>query len=270
MKLETINVDYHFHPNLPKNDKKAIKKIKKIYDKFQRANINAVIVTEHIYKDYVRSWNLMKEHKPENFFIFPGIEYVTSENLDIIIFSKDEEIFNLNLKPFKISYEETVKLIKNNDKLFGFITHPLTLGWTSIINKKGLPFEKKMANELKSIEKKYIVYSKLKKFLNIPILKNIFHNTLLKIKRGENLPSAYYPTDVRFFATGSDAHNTWEIGNYAEVKIQKGDIFYSIINNEYLKTHYKPDRTNIIQDIKSLSTVFFEWCAKRYYLFTNK
>lgn len=265
MKTKKIKVDYHFHPNLPRNEKAAEKKVGAIYKKFKESDIRAAIITEHIYKNYRRAWDLMKKHKPADFIIFPGIEYVTRENIDIVFFSDDESIYNDELKPFDLSYEEIVGYIKRNSKLFGFVTHPFTLGRTSIIDKKGAEFTKKMSNKLGAVEVSYTVFSGLKNRLNKPLLRTIFSGILGRIAKNENLPFEFYPDKINFLAIGSDAHHIREIGPCAEVDVTNGDVFLSIINNKKNVPGKNIQAPSFFGEMTTLATVFNEWLLKKIY-----
>ena len=158
MKSE-IKVDYHFYPNFSRKEARATQKITKIYKKFQELDIKVVIVTEHVYKNYLRAWQLMEKYKPDNIFIFPGMEYVTKENIDICLFSKTASIYQYNFRPFQLNYKELILFLKRHPDVFGFVTHPFTLGRTSIVDKKGKVFTKNAIDELGTVEAVYTVFS---------------------------------------------------------------------------------------------------------------
>ncbi|MBI2013852.1 MAG: hypothetical protein HYS87_03445 [Candidatus Colwellbacteria bacterium] len=251
-----MKVDYHFHPNLPKSDKRARRKVAKIYSKLQDAGIRCVIITEHVYKNYRRAWQMMLEQKPANISIFPGLEYVTKENIDICIFAETEKIYQHEFVPFKWTYEEVLAYLKQNTDIFGYVTHPLTLGQTSIVDKKGADFAKLAISQLGAVEASYTALSKLK---NIIISKK----TLNRIKDNENLPQEFYPKNIKFLTTGSDAHHPWDIGMCTEVE-EKSSVFDSIISNKSMKVVGKRDAT-VIQTIRSILTVIHEWWLKIWY-----
>jgi len=261
MKKEEIRVDYHFHPNLPKNSARGSRKANQVYKKFRDFGIRAVIVTEHVYKDYIRAWEIMKKHRTDDILIFPGIEYTTKENIDVCLFSETEEIYRHKFTPFQKTYEEMVDFIEREPKIFGFVTHPFTLGRTSIVRKKGEEFTKKMINKLGAVEAHYTVFSELKTTLQKLGLSKAMTSLMDKINRNENLPKEFYPQKINFLAGGSDAHHTWEIGTHLKVSLQNDDIFYSITNNTKLKKAGER-KSSAPQKLLSLSTTFQEACLK--------
>lgn len=261
-KTATIKVDYHFHPNLPHDLALARTKVRDIYKRFTELGIRAVLVTEHVYKDYERAWELMCEGKPRNVHIYPGMEYVTSENIDVILFAKKDLYERRVLLPFERSYEEIADYVRDDDEVFGFVAHPFTLGRTSIMKKAGAEFEKKMCEEMGSVEAAYDVFADLKRALEKPVLRKLFCRTLHHIAENEHLPECCYPDKLQFLAVGSDAHYVWEIGTCAEVKLKHDDIFYSIVNNRDLKVVNGRKRGTKRQDLHSFSGSIREWLLK--------
>ena len=268
-KTEKLKVDYHFHPNLPKSDICAERKITEIYKKFEQLNIRVVLITEHIYKNYTRAWQLMKKYRPDNMIIFPGIEYVTKENIDICLFSETEQIYQYDLRPFQLSYKEVISFLKSHADIFGYVTHPFTLGQTSIMDKKGREFTKAAINEIGAVEARYTVFHQLRTFIQkTNFLSKHFTKLLDQINKNEQIPLSFYPSNIKFLAAGSDAHHTWEIGTCAEIIIENDDIFYSIINNKDLHAiEYRS--SSILQTIISLLTTLHEWWLKRWFKIWN-
>jgi hypothetical protein len=263
-KVEEIRIDYHFHPNLPKNEVRAKLKIAAIYKKLVQLNITAVLITEHVYKDYIRAWQLMQRYKPDNLLIFPGLEYVTKENIDICLFSKTEDIYQHNFKPFQLTYEEIMSFLKVHTSIYSYVTHPFTLGRTSVIDKKGEEFAKAAINELGSVEASYTVFSELKDKLQKSFIKRLVTKILRRIEKNEHIPPEFHPKNVKFLAAGSDAHYVWEIGTYVKVLLKENDIFYSIVNNKQL--HVIGSRqSNALQLIISSLTTLHEWWLKKWF-----
>lgn len=94
-----LAVDYHFHPNLPRSKRLAQQKIKKLYTTLEQAKIDIVVVTEHVYKNPARAYRAMAQYKPSHITLFPGLEYTTQEGIDIIIFARDESLYDIVLPP---------------------------------------------------------------------------------------------------------------------------------------------------------------------------
>ena len=57
---------------------RALKKCRKWWNRFKRNDINVVIPSEHVYKDPKRAFLFMKQTKPQDCFLFPGMEYQVS------------------------------------------------------------------------------------------------------------------------------------------------------------------------------------------------
>lgn len=100
-----LRVDLHFHPQLPADEEGATKKARAILNKIKRLGINVIVTTEHAYIDSERDYKLMMLVKESDFkdlplIILPGIECITKNNIEIIVFSKYGE-FEYNLKQIK-------------------------------------------------------------------------------------------------------------------------------------------------------------------------
>ena len=133
-----IRVDYHFHANLPKNDSKAEKHIKKYWKKIIENNINVVLSTEHVYKNPKRAFEFMKKFQPEGVLVVPGMEYVTKEGVDIIVFSKSESIYSYKeLFPLEMTLNEFLDFVDNHNDLYTFLTHPYLKSKTGIVHNLG-------------------------------------------------------------------------------------------------------------------------------------
>lgn len=242
--MNYINVDYHFHPNLPKDEKKAILKAKNYWKEFQKNNINCILVTEHSFKNPRRAYEIMHKTKPKNYFCFPGIEYLTKSGSELILFSLDEKIYDISiLDKTLISIEEIILFLKkiNNKNIACFIPHPYHAGTCSVINNRGYSFYKKIVNEINAVEISNGSYDILNLFLRLKffkIIKKIFKKKSYFIKKTTTLPKKDYPKKIKFLACGSDAHVVSEIGNYYKIKmplnkkIKKKEIFELISNNK--------------------------------------
>lgn len=225
-----LRIDYHFHPNLPKDEKKAINKCKLWWENFKKNNINCIIVTEHAYKNAKRAFNLMNKTKPKGFFCFPGIEYVSKEGVDLVVFSNKSSIYSITKlnKPFSMSYLETLKLVKNTKDLFAFVTHPYTIGLTSVVRKLGDDIYRKALDTLGAVEISNGAFDRL--FLLVNPLRFILKSKIEGIKKTQNLPKEDYPKKIEFLAVGSDAHQFTEIGNYFEVN--SNNAFNAVSQNK--------------------------------------
>jgi hypothetical protein len=229
-----LRIDYHFHPNLPKSDKRALKKCEKWWKHFQKNKINCVIITEHIYKNPKRAFEFMNKTKPKNCFCFPGTEYCTKEGIDIIIFSKKKSIYTIpNLKKtFKIAFSEVVKKIQSDKSLHSYIPHPHTLGLTSALKILGSKKYFKYVNLLKAVEISNGAFDNLFLLLNNFPLNKLTKNKIESITKVQKLPKKYYPKNIKFLAVGSDAHLFSEVGNCLEINSKKSNVFNTIVKNK--------------------------------------
>ena len=262
-----FNVDYHFHPNLPRNKVKALIKCKKYWEALKNNGINTVIITEHCYKNPRESFEFMKKTMPKGFFIFPGIEYITKEGVDIVIFSKSKKIYNYKeLEPFNLKYDETIKFILRNN-LSSFITHPCTVGMTSIISKLGEDKYFHYVNNLNSVEIVNSSFCNLYKMINKSIFRRLFNKKINRIEKTISLPRKYYPRKVKFLAVSSDAHYPEELGTYATIKTTSDKLFSRIITNKNpLITTKNYSHLNGLLLMKTAITSFGEFLLKKTYL----
>jgi len=241
-----------------------------IYDRFLASNIHAVLITEHVYKDYKRAWKLMQKFKPDEMHVYPGLEYVTSENIDLVIFSRTDDIYSHHFKPFQYSYRDIIRFIKRHPGLYAFDTHPFTLGRTSLMKKMGTDFVKEVDAELGAVEASYTVFSDEKRYLDKPILRRFFSKTISRITVNEKLPLEFYPKHLRFLAAGSDAHQINEIGASLCVQMHKNDVFYSLIHNRCLDIAGLRQKEKLLQTVRECSTTLKEGWLKLRYKFSHR
>ena len=91
--VKTIKVDMHFHPDLPRNDEKAVAKAGEIWKRIGEVGLDAIAVTEHCNKDPEQAYNFMLSTKPSKskVVLFAGVEISTKDKFHIIIINKHEE-----------------------------------------------------------------------------------------------------------------------------------------------------------------------------------
>lgn len=227
-----FTVDYHFHPNLPRNEKRAIRKCKLWWRALNEHNINTVVVTEHVYRNPQRAFCLMQETKPRASFVFPGMEYLTKEGADIIIFDQTTRIYNLpQLQPYKMNLEQTLVFVKLNG-LTAFVPHPYTLGATSIIKKKGEVFYHQATDFLGAVEITNTCFTDVEKILN-RLPKRVLARKRTRMEKVNNLPKEDYPHHIKFLAAGSDAHHREALGVHIVITCPKEKLFAAITSNTH-------------------------------------
>lgn len=259
-----FNVDCHFHPNLPNNNRRALKKCEKWWAAFKKNKINAVIVTEHVFKNPKRAYRLMKQTEPEDCVAFPGMEYNTKEGVDIVIFSDKEQIYDYDeLRPYNLSYEDTIDFVLAND-LHAYVTHPHTIGFTSVIKKLGYDVYRKSVDKLGAVEIVNMSCFDLYKLLDRFPFKYLFSGMLDSLKKVMFLPKNEYPKKVKFLAVGSDAHLFEEIRAYVRISASKENLFERLVSNPNPKIGYtKEKKMNFWLMIKSSITTINEFLLKR-------
>jgi len=238
----SFRIDYHFHPNLPSNEEKAKEQCSEFWKKFKEKKIGCVIVTEHAYKNPERAYKLMKETKPEEIYLFPGIECITRDGVDLIVFSKEESIYKYReLTSFSLSYIDLVHFLHNHSELHGFVTHPYTLGQTSVVKKLGESAYLHSLNKLGAVEISNSSFNNVKPLLQKRGIRSFAHKKVNQINKVENLKHSLPPKDIKFLAAGSDAHHVEEVGNCYEV-----DDTASTIDEAFKLVSYNRGRGRVI------------------------
>lgn len=267
-----FRIDYHFHPNISQNNEKAILKCKKSWANFKNNNINCVIVTEHSYKDPERAYKFMLKTMPRRKYCFPGMEYITKEGIDLVVFSYSEDIYRHQLlKPFRLSYFEVIDYVRDNHNLFAFVTHPYTLGLTSVIKILNHEKYKMSVDLLGAVEISNGAFDNLTPLLTKFPFCFLFKSKLDNIKKTQNLPKEDYPKRINFLAVGSDAHYVEDIGNnYAidyneKKKILKNKAFEIVINNKgKAEVCIRNKKFSILHLLKTGITSLNEFMIKNY------
>lgn len=265
-----FKVDYHFHPNLPKSEKRAKYKCEKWWQEFQKFGVNVVISTEHCYKNPERAFSFLEKARPKDCYVFPGVEYLTKEGVDIVIFSHSPDFYKYEeLVPFKLSYEEVIDFVGKKG-LLSFVTHPYTLGLTSVIKKIGKEDYLKFSNQLGAIEIANGSFDNLYLFLNKSFLKIFFKGKTEKIKKIKKVPESDYPERIKFLSAGSDAHHFEEIGTYVTMEAEPENLFEKIVSNQDPIIFQKQmEEVNYFLLIKSSLTAFQEFIEKKKIIIKN-
>jgi len=247
-----ICVDYHFHANLPKDDKKAEKHIKEYWKWLDESGIDVVLSTEHVYKNPKRAFEFLNKFKPENKVVIPGMEYVTKEGVDIIVFSKDEKIYDYSeLKTFSMTLDKFLDFVATNEDLYTFVTHPYLKSKTGIVKNLGYKKFQEVLERVNALE--VISGNALKQKLFKFYLLNLFSKSNFCFKQKINFPNKkfyisredYDPKKISFIAVGSDAHQFGEVGNCLKLKYDGGDVFERLVNSKDGEIFVRPRRHNL-------------------------
>lgn len=267
-----LRIDYHFHPNLFRSDSLSRKKCEEIWGRCKEKKIDCVIVTEHSYKNPKRAYEFMKKMKPEGMFCFPGMECVTKEGVDLIVFSDSEGIYELDeLKPFKLSYLKLVEFVCSRADLYSYVTHPYTLGLTSVVRKLGMDVYRESLDLLGAVEISNGAFENVKQIMEKGVFKKILRSKLIDVEKTRALPKEDYPKDVKFLAAGSDAHHVEDIGNCYVVKMDEGwenesDVFRAVTRNGGGGEVFIDNRSFSVKILaKTAVTTAYEFLIKRFY-----
>ncbi|MBW2971586.1 hypothetical protein KY359_00990 [Candidatus Woesearchaeota archaeon] len=109
-RIVKLRCDFHFHPNLHQTDDSVARaQALKWWQKIKEEKLDVLVTTEHMYKNPERTYDILMESRPPdpelvNVILFPGMEFMTKEGAEIIIFC-DEAGFN---------YEDAKKEIMHN------------------------------------------------------------------------------------------------------------------------------------------------------------
>lgn len=236
MVVNKIRVDYHFHPNfsllIPFVGEFLSKRIaKKIWEAFKKNNLDVVLVTEHVYKCPKRSFEILEETRPKDAIttIIPGIEVLTKEGTDMIVFSKKkQDVYSQQslLSPWKLTVKEVVELLKKEKNILGIVAHPFTPGGTSMIRNNGEKATKEAVRELGFIEGHNCTFTHSARIFRKFKLNKIFKKKYQQMEEASHVPEEFLK-EARVITTGSDAHHIWEIGDCCEIDApRKQDLDY--------------------------------------------
>lgn len=266
-----ILADYHFHPNLPRNYAKAIKKAKQIWQIFEDVGLGVVLITEHSFKHPKQTFELMMQTRPggSSTMIFPGVEVLTKQGVEMVCFAKHPSIYNhpYLMKPGYIDLDILLAKIEQLQTVYGFVTHPFSLSSTGMVRQEGIAYTKKAIEQLKAVEIHNSCYDEL-----LPIAKKFGLYKLLPrkytwMKRTSLLPDDFKDLDIDFYALSSDAHTPLFIGGGGYIYTNgdfEDDLFDSLIHNQNIEL--APSHRHTTADILQYGwETFREWCIKKKY-----
>lgn len=234
-------VDYHFHPNLSKYDYFAKRKCAKIWREFARHTVAVVVATEHVFKNPPRAYQLLQAARPHDAttVLFPGIEALTSEGIDVIAFAENDQLYQHQklMVPRQLSQLEMVQYIKQHPNLVGSIAHPVLWAHSGSEQRVGKNATITAIRTLGGVE---IANSCLKGFvaaMRLFKLEGILKKQREQCAQVMALPTAYYDfPEVTLYTGGSDAHALDEIGSGMEVPAvpltDRAVVFQAIRTNQ--------------------------------------
>jgi len=274
-KSSMIKVDTHFHPNFLRTRDKE-RKAKKIREKFEQVGLDAVIVAEHAYKKAQHAFEFLLQHKPLNSktHLIPGVEVLTEEWADMIVFSQNPDIYQKHSKltiPRSFSISWLVEYIGMHDDIFWIITHPFTLSKSAIANHISVDRLKEITKKIKLVER----HNACLRDLRIMFEQSGFHKVFKKIHEKsiltESCPCYYDECGEVVCLTWSDAHHIDDIWTYSLIntngscKSNYNDLFQAVVNHNHpreavfqLKNRFQMLRSLARNGFTSLSEAFIE------------
>lgn len=256
-----LRIDTHVHPNLKLFSRYLTRrKARKMWQAFTNHHLDAVIITEHAFKQPVQAFRAMKRYRPKSTHthLIPGVEALTKEGIDVIVFSRDEYIFQQKdiLTPYKLSFEELVLRIEQDDRLYGVVTHPFILSKTGMIAHYGIDRIRESITRLKFIEAHNMCYWYLRVVFEKLGLSERLSNLYRSCCVTENVSRDIIGSGIVF--GGSDAHHSWDIGSYLAIDADdvktEDEIFETLITPSFRRSFYVDKPTNMF--LLSLGTSF--------------
>lgn len=274
-----VRVDYHFHPNFPLGVPLlgrllSRRKARRIWRAFSAHDLHLIFVSEHVYKRPRRAYEFLLKNRPGDAqaHIVPAIEYLTSEGVDIIIFSeKPDRIYCHKelLTPWKLSAEEVIQMVQDDEHLQGIVVHPCTPGATSILRKCGKEFTLGAIEDLGFLEVHNCSNAVLQELIDVMNLEKLIREKYEQIVETKNAPS-YLHVEGVVRTGGSDAHFAWEIGDYMEIDSEHRDDHSYLYELATSKNGSFCERERRYKRALPLSgvTVMHEWILKKSKLYT--
>ncbi|MBI3336891.1 hypothetical protein HYZ98_05015 [Candidatus Peregrinibacteria bacterium] len=271
-----LRIDTHVHPNLKLFSRYLTRrKTRKIWKAFADHNLDAVLIAEHAFKQPVQAFRALKRSRPVGMstHLIPGVEALTKEGVDVIVFSRDEYIFQQKdiLTPYKLSFEELLCRIEQDDRLYGVVTHPFVLSETGMIAHFDVDCIRKSIRRLQFVERHNmcvwylrIVFERLGLSTCVPRLYESFCAT-------EEIPQDIVGAGIVF--GGSDAHHPWDIGSHLQIHVPHTFAYEEIFDALIKPLHHrsflidKPDRVLLLSLVTSFITTPLEIIKKEWRLF---
>lgn len=268
-----MKADYHFHPNL--HAKMPEKRLKRIWEALKSQDIDAIVCSEHVYKNAPDAYRQLLGAKPHDAktHVFPGAELITKEGkgIEIIAFAEHDwyDDHPKLLEPLTMSFKEMVDYLEASD-LQWFIPHPFLLGNPL---KKLYPGHEGLMEFLRTVPAYEIqngCYLLLEEFYRMLPIRWFSHTQAAKFRDSVLLPPHRVPDGKhRFIAVGSDAHHPRDIGFCVDIPTEKpvtdrSEAFRFLTNNTAVENIHIPFQAFSLRHLMYTGwTTFSESCMKR-------
>ncbi len=236
-----MRIDCHFHPNFSLFSKYLTKsKANKIFKQFAKHKLDAVIVTEHVFKKPYQSFKRLKQLQPKDSktMLIPGVEAVTKEGIDVIVFSATDYIYEKKeiMTTWCLSLKDLLSQVAKDKKLHAIIPHPFLPNQQGLFKAIGYKEAKKILKEINLFEKHNDCFTPLIDFLHSTKLEQLLPNLQKKLKKVHTAQISLPPNVLQ--TGGSDAHHSWNIGSHLKLQCAKPES----INQAIEKLHTIKDR----------------------------
>ncbi len=274
-----MRADYHFHPNL--QGKSSARRLRALWKAIGRHRIDAIICTEHTFKNAPNAYRRMIAAKPDGSatHVFAGAELVTNDGMgiDVIAFA-DRDWYDdhpLLLEPFALSLREMITYLEATNLQY-FIPHPYLIKnpLKDLFDSPGSM--RAFLERVPGYEAFNGCYLGLERFLGFPLLRRLFLHFRRQLRESARPPQEYLPPEpVQFIAVGSDAHHPSEIGLCVDVDCpdihSARCVFAALITNTDIRSlHYSRKPAGFLQLCRMAWTTFTEstmrraWIIRRY------
>ena len=262
--------DLHYHLNLHKHSKGNRKQLLLAHrNSIESSGVNYVASTEHIYKNALEAYLYLCDICSDiSTTIIPGVEWISSEGVEIIFLYDSEASLRSALKilkPFDNSVFEFDRL-KEDTGGIGIIPHPFTPGNTGVARIGSDAFIRLL---------KKADYVEVNNGLSVQIMRTMLWKfTLFHVsKRIQNtfaLPDEYKLQDVGW-SVGSDAHFPYEQFMVGVAQSDVNSDWYSFLRQ---RIHFSPiatlhmtkgGRKGAKNDMENLFSVIREAFIKKRY-----
>lgn len=290
-----IHYDAHFHFQTSNNwlrnflFNRSIKERQKIWwDAFSHRSrqIQLIVSTEHAYANPEESYRLLKDSKPKDYeaVVLPGVEAITKEGIDVIVFSPSEEIFKDDdiLAPCKHSIFDLVDIVDKNPDYQGILAHPFGATPNAAWPRISIPEIQEVAEGLGMVERYNFTAHGM--YTKRGFVSKAVGNVAYRILTGEaphfangNLEKLvdYCKENNVGFSVGSDAHNPQDLKCFGSLAIA-GELtnesaYEALKNNKDDKwghpEHYskdKPLHTLVRTNSRLIEEYgYFRWLMKK-------
>lgn len=213
-----LRVDTHFHPNfsfwLP--EYLIRRRARKIWEMFRKRKLDAVFVSEHAFRNPLRSYETLMKYRPRNARtqLVPAVEALTREGIDMIVFSRDSYVFSRRdiLTPYRLTIEQLIRRVQKNPRLHGVLPHPSIPSDTGILRHRTARETRKDECILHCAEAYNASLVGLRTLLSVCHLRGIFHRLSGQMERTIRMPARLLPHGIILLG-GSDAHHLWDMGS---------------------------------------------------------